>query len=186
MLSDAWDAVCLHWTSFLRWSFFINDLSGSSLCNVQAKHRRHSWESRGRRWCLSPEIEVAGTGGQRLDRSWCAEMERGRSCQMMLRGREVQGFQVGQSALRRAAVAEAGEKERKEADSRVLQGGENVCSGLTQPGFTSWFCHFLRHFVTSVDVGFLICAGGWQSSLTGGRGCFLVFVSGLHCCVGFL
>ena len=51
---------------------------------------------------------------------------------MMLRGREVQGFQVGQSALRRAAVAEAGEKE-----SRVLQGGENVCSGLTQPGFTS-------------------------------------------------
>ena len=79
---------------------------------------------------------------------------------MMLRGQEAQGFQVGQSALRRAAVAEAGEKERKEADSRVLQRGENVCSGPTQPGFTSRFCRFLWHFVTSVDVGFLICAGG--------------------------
>ena len=181
MLSDAWDAVCLHWTSFLRWSFFINDLSGSSLCNVQAKHSRHSWESRGRRWCLSPEIEVAGTGGQRLDRSWCAEMERGRSCQMMLRGREVQGFQVGQSALRRAAVAEAGEKE-----SRVLQGGENVCSGLTQPGFTSWFCHFLPHCVTSMDVGFLICAEGDSPLSQGAMGVFWCLFWGLHCCVGFL
>ena len=153
MVSDAWDAVCLHWTNFLRWKFYINDLSGSRLCNVQVKH---SWESTGRRWCLSPEIEVAGTGGQRLDRNWCAEMEGGCFCQM-LRGRGAQGFQVGHSALRRTAVAEAGEKERREADSRVLQGGENVCSGLTQPGFKSWFCYFL--------LAFCYLCGCWFSHL---------------------
>ena len=112
--------------------------AGKTQLGVQRKEMVSvSWDLLRLKWLA---LEVRGWTG-----TWCAEMEGGCFCQM-LRGRRAQGFHLGQSALRRAAEAEAGGKERREADSRVLQGGENVCSGLTQPGFKSWFCYFLLAF----------------------------------------
>lgn len=56
------------------------------------------------------------------------------------------GFQVGQSPLKRAAVDEAGEKERKEAGNRVLHGRRNDALGSDQPEFKSWFYLLLAVF----------------------------------------